>query len=290
MSNQVNVSTIQSYTNMAQLLLQQKGSKLMSKVWKKNFTGKAAKAVEQIGKVSAREKTTRHSDVEYSNTPHAARWIHPREKYVADLIDNADKLKALIELQPSYVESQMAGLGRDIDDIIITAAFGTAYTGENGTTSEAWSATYEIAASSAGLTMDKLRDAKRLMMSADFDPSTEGAFLVISSQQMDDLMGLTQVTSSDFNGARPVLVDGTVAKVMGFDVVTVSDSILPVASSVRDVLVFAKSGLCLGVWDEMKTTVDRIPTKHNSLQVLTQMMVGATRTELGKVIKIKCQE
>lgn len=290
MSNQVPVSTIQSYTNMAQLLLQQKESKLMSRVMKKNYTGKAAKAVEQIGKVAAREKTTRHSDVEYSNTPHAARWIHPKEFYVADLIDNADKLKALIELQPSYMQSQMAGLARKIDEEIITQAFGTAYTGENGTTSEAWSATYEIASGSQGLTMEKIRDAKRLMMSADWDPSSEEAFIVVSSQQMDDLMGLTQVTSADFNGARPVLVDGTVAKVMGLNVVTVSDSILPVASSTRDVLVFARSGIMLGEWDSMKTTVDRIPTKHNSLQVLTQMMLGVTRTELGKIVKIKCAE
>lgn len=290
MSNQVPVSTIQSYTNMVQPLLQQQGSKLMSKVWKKSYTGKAAKAVEQVGKVSAHERTTRHSDVQYTNTPHAARWLHPREYAVADLIDNADKLKALIELQPAYVKAQADALGRKVDDLIITEAFGTAYTGENGTTTEAWSATYEIAASSAGLTMEKISDAKRLMMSADWDPSSEEAFIVIASQQMDDLMGLTQVTSSDFNGARPVLVDGTVAKVMGLNVITVSDSILPVASSVRDVLVFSRSGIMLGEWNGISTSVDKIPTKYNSIQVLTQMMIAATRTELGKVIKIKCNE
>lgn len=291
MSSQVTVAHVNSYTNMGALLLQQQASKLYSKVTRRPATGAAAKLVEQFGKVHAREKTTRHGDVEYSNTPHAGRWAHPKKVYVADLIDTEDKLKALIELQPWYIQSQMAAMGRDLDSKIITAAFGTAYTGQDGTTSEAWSASYEVASGSQGLTMEKIRDGIRLMRGADWDPTSgDQGTIVIASQQMDDLYGLTQITSSDFNGAKPVVVDGVVTRIFGFDVVTVSDSILPVASSVRDVLMFAKSGIALGEWQAMKTTVDQIPTKFNSYQVLSEMVVGATRTELGKVIKIKCQE
>jgi hypothetical protein len=291
MSSQVTVAHVNSYTNMGALLLQQGASKLYSKITKRPASGVAAKIVEQFGEVQAREKTTRHGDVEYTNTPHAGRWVHPKRKYVADLIDNEDRLKALIELQPWYVQSQMAALGRDLDGEIITAAFGTAYTGQAGTTSEAWSATYEVAAGSTGLTLDKIRDGARLMMSADWDPTMgDQGYLVVSSQQMDDLWGITQVTSKDFNGGRAVVENGEVKSLFGFEVLRVSDAILPVASSVRDVMMFAKSGIALGEWQGMQTKVDTLPSKFHSTQVISDMIIGATRTELGKVVKIKCNE
>ena len=234
MSNQVTVAHVNSYTNMGALLMQQAESKLYSRVTRRSATGAAAKLVEQIGKVNAREKTTRHGDVEFVNTPHAGRWAHPKSVYVADMIDSEDKMKALLELQPWYVKSQMGAMGRDLDERIISAAFGTAYTGQDGTTAESWSATYEVASGSQGLTMEKIRDGIRLMRAADWDPATgDNGVLVIASQQMDDLYGLTQITSSDFNGAKPVVVDGIVTRIFGFDVVTVSDTILPVASSVQ---------------------------------------------------------
>lgn len=290
MSNQVSVAHIQSYTNMASLTLQQKGSKLLSRVWRKNLTGKAAKAIELIGKVSAREKTTRHQDVEFTNTPHFARWAHPRTKYVADLIDNEDKLKSIIDLDGNYIDSQMAAMGRDIDSIFITAAFGTAYIGENGTSTEAWSTSYDVAENSQGMTLEKIQDGIELMMSADWDPTTEQAFMVIAPKQYKNLMALSKVQSSDFNGGAPVIRDGKLVNLFGVEIISVSPTILPITSTTREVLMFTKSGVCMGVWDDMKTRVDERADKFHAKQILTEMTVGAVRSELGKVVKIKCSE
>jgi hypothetical protein len=290
MSSQITVAHRNAYNNMAALLLQQRGSKLYNAVTRKQASGAAYKIMDQIGSVAAQANETRHGDVQYQNTPHAARWVHPLNRYAADMLDTADKLKAVIDLQPQYIESQMNALGREIDTQLVTKAFGTCYTGQAGTTSEAWSSSYEIASGSLGLTIDKIRDAKRLMFSADWDDANDEGFIVVSSQQMDDLYGMTQVTSKDFNGGSAVMVDGKVTRVLGLNVIRISDDILPVTSTVRDVLVFAKSGLALGIWKDLSTSIDQIPTKFNNTQILSEMMIGATRTELGKVVKIKCQE
>ena len=290
MSNQVSVAHIQSYTNMASLSLQQEGSKLMSKAWRKNLTGKASKAIELIGKVDAREKTTRHQDVEFTNTPHFARWAHPKHFYVADMIDTDDKLKSIIELDAMYIKAQAAGIGRKVDIDFVNSAFGTSYIGENGTSTETWDTAYDVAEASQGMTLEKIQDGIELMMSAGWDQTSEGAVLGICPKQYKNLMSLSKVQSSDFNGGAPVVRDGKLMSLFGCEVVVLHPDILPITSTTRECILFAKSGVCMGVWDDMKSTVTQRPDKFNNPQILTEIYIGSVRSEKGKVIKIKCSE
>ena len=62
MSFQVSTAFVQQYTTNVSLLLQQRGSKLRDAVTVGSYTGKAAKAVEQIGAVTAQARTSRHAD------------------------------------------------------------------------------------------------------------------------------------------------------------------------------------------------------------------------------------
>ncbi len=79
MSFDIDVASVQQYTTNVQLLLQQKGSLLRSSVSVGSYTGKAGKAVEQIGMVSASKVKTRHSDTPLNSTPHDARWVFPQD-------------------------------------------------------------------------------------------------------------------------------------------------------------------------------------------------------------------
>jgi hypothetical protein len=290
MSNQVPVASIQSYTNMVSLSLQQNGSKFLSRAWRKNLTGKASKAIELVGKVDAREKTTRNQDVELTNTPHFARWAHPRHWYVADMIDSDDKMKTLIDLDSIYIKAQSAGIGRKIDTAFVSAAFGTAYIGENGTSTEAWSTSYDVAESSQGMTLEKIQDGIELMMTAGWDPESEPAYLGICPKQYKNLMSLSKVQSSDFNGGAPVIKDGKLINLFGCEIVTLHPDILPITSTTRECILFAKTGVCMGVWDDVRTDVDKIPLKFNASLIQTGVTTGSVRSELGKVIKIKCSE
>ena len=62
MSDQISTAFVQQYSTNVGLLLQQRGSKLRDSVSVGSYTGKAAKAVEQIGSVTAQPRTSRHSD------------------------------------------------------------------------------------------------------------------------------------------------------------------------------------------------------------------------------------
>lgn len=300
MSFEANVAFVQQYKANLELLLQQKGSRLRSAVMSDTYIGKAGKAIEQIGAVKAVKRTTRHGDTPLISTPHDARWVFPTDYDVPDLIDDVDKLRMLIDPTSAYAQNQAASLGRAIDQELIDAALGTAKTGENGSTSTVFDTANEIAVdfgagAATGLTLPKLREAKRLLMLNDADPS-ERMYVAIHAKQHDDLLGETQVVSLDYN-TKPVLVDGMVTAFMGFNFIafggknTTQSAVINVdGSSYRRCFAWVESGLHLGLWNDINVDIGPRRDKLNSIQVLSTMTVGATRTQEDKVIEILCTE
>ncbi|MFQ5356152.1 MAG: phage capsid protein, partial [Mariprofundaceae bacterium] len=173
MSFQVTTAFVQQYTTNVNLLLQQSGSRFRNAVTEGSYTGKAAKAVEQIGAVVAQKRTTRHSDTPLISTPHDARWVFPVDYDWADLIDDVDKLRMLIDPQSPYAINGANSIGRAMDDEIVSAFFGTSKTGENGTTNTAFPAGNVVALGTSGMTVKKLRAAKRILMANEVDLDTD---------------------------------------------------------------------------------------------------------------------
>ena len=288
MSFEVNTAFVQQYSTNVGLLLQQRGSKLRECVTMGSYTGKAAKAVEQIGSVTAQKRTSRHSDTPLISTPHDARWVFPTDYEWADLIDDADKLRMLIDPTSPYAQNGAYALGRAMDTDIISAALGTSKTGENGTTSTAFSASQQIAAGAAGLTVAKLREAKKILLANEVDVENDPLYIAVTAKQLDDMLGTTQVTSADYNTVK-ALVQGQVDTFMGFKFV--QTELLGVdSSSDRRVIAWAKSGVHCGIWNDISGKVTERADKSYSNQVYVKGTFGATRTEEGKVVEILCSE
>ena len=216
MSFQVSTAFVQQYTTNVSLLLQQRGSKLRDAVTVGSYTGKAAKAVEQIGAVTAQARTSRHADTPLISTPHDARWVFPTDYEWADMIDDQDKLRMLIDPTSPYAVNGAYALGRAMDDLIITAALGTSMTGENGSTSTSFAtATQQIAVGGTGLTIAKLRQARRILMGNEVDVAMDPLYIAVTATQLDELLGTTEVTSSDYNTVK-TLVSGDIDTFLGF--------------------------------------------------------------------------
>ena len=293
MSFNVTTHFVQQYTTNVQLLLQQKGSKLREAVTIGSYNGKAAKAVEQVGAVTAQKRTIRHGDTPLISTPADARWVFPTDYEWADLIDDQDKLRMLIDPTSSYATNGAYALGRAMDDEIITAFFGDAKTGENGSTTTSFPAGQQVAAdvgaaSATGLNIAKLRAAKKILLANEVDVDNEQLFAVITAEQHDDLLNEAQAVSLDYN-TRPVLVDGRITAFMGFNFIH-CERLGVDGSSYRRVPVFAKSGVHLGMWNDINTMISERADKGYATQVYVKGTFGATRTEEGKVVEIKCAE
>ncbi len=287
MSFEITTAFVQQYSTNVQLLLQQRGSRLRDCVTVGSYTGKAAKAVEQIGSVTAQARTSRHADTPLISTPHDARWVHPTDYEWADMVDDQDKLRMLIDPTSPYAMNGAYALGRAMDSLIITAALGTSMTGENGSTSTAFdTAGQQIAVGAAGLTIAKLRTAKKILMENEVDVANDPLYIAVTATQLNELLGTTEVTSADFNTVK-ALVQGTVDSFMGFKFIHTELLGLD-GSGDRRCIAWAKSGLHLGIWNDINTKISERADKSYATQVYVKGTFGATRTEEGKVVEIIC--
>ncbi len=286
MSDQANIAFVQQYTTNVELLLQQMGSRLRNAVMQGTYIGKAAKAVEQVGPVEAIRRNTRHADTPLISTPHDARWVRPKDFEWADLIDDQDKIRMLIDPQSPYARNGAMALGRSIDREIINQFFAVSDTGEDGDVSTAFPAGQVVALSATGLTVAKLREAKRLLMAADVDIDREKLFVAVTAQQHDDLLGETQTVSIDFNTTR-VLVDGRITAFMGFNFIH-TELLLTDTNGDNRCPAWAMSGMHLGMWNDITTRITERDDKSYSTQVYVKATHGATRVEEEKVVEILC--
>lgn len=293
MSVQITTAFVEQYKANVYHLTQQKGSKLRRAVRTESVTGKNA-YFEQLGAVSAVKRTSRHADTPRMDTPHSRRRVSLEDYWWADLIDNEDQLRMLIDPTSPYAEAAAMAMGRAIDDAIVAAADGTAYTGVDGSTSTAFDTNMVVdvqtvwpgvSAADTGLNVAKLIAASRLLGQNDVDPDEE-KFLVANARQISSLLKDEKLSSHDYNVVRP-LVEGQVSKYMGFTIIPCNR--IGVDSNSDDkVLFWAKGGLLLGLGAEIKTRISERDDKGYSTQVFAAMTIGATRMEEARVGYIEC--
>ncbi len=285
MSTQVTTAFVQQYSANVQMLSQQMGSRLRDAVRVENMTGKNA-FFDQVGKATAQKRTTRHADTPQIDTPHARRRVSLVDYEYADLIDDQDKVRMLIDPTSAYAQASAAAMGRSMDDEIIAAALGTAFTGETGSTSTALPAGQQIANGGTDMTLAKLRTAKKTLDLADVDPSI-ARYIACGPDQIEALLADTNVTSSDFNTVK-ALVQGEVNQFMGFNFIV--SNRLSKAGNIRSCFAWAEDGLALAIGRDVMARIDERSDKGYATQVYYCMSIGSTRMEEEKVVQIDCDE
>lgn len=293
MSTQITTAMVEQYRSNVYHLSQQKGSKLRSAVRVETVTGKNA-YFEQLGATVARERTSRHSDTPRIDTPHSRRRVSLRDYDWADLIDQEDKVRTLIDPASPYAEAAAFAMGRSIDDAIIQAADGTAYTGVDGSTSTSYSSGMTVGvttrwpgvtSANLGLNIAKLLEAKKLLGTALVDPDDE-AYAVVNTRQIVSLMQDARVASFDYNNMKP-LTEGKITKACGFTLIP-TERIGTDGNSYDKVLYWAKGGMLLGLGKDITTKITERADKNYATQIFASMSIGATRMEEARVGYIEC--
>ena len=290
MSIQITTSFVEQYSSNVSMLSQQMGSKLRGSVDVETINGKNA-FFDQVGVTAAQLRTSRHGDTPQIDTPHSRRRLSLADYEWADLVDDVDKVRMLVDPTSSYARAAAAAMNRAMDDVIITAMNASANTGVAGGTSTALPSGQKTATSdqSDGLTIAKLLAAKKILDNNDVDPSLR-RYLVCGPQQISDLLGTTQVTSSDYNSVR-ALATGAVNTFLGFEFI-MSTRLNKDATYTSDRLVFAytEDAVKLGIGKDISAKISERADKSYSTQVYYGMSLGAVRMEEDKVVQIPCHE
>lgn len=276
MSTQISTAFVEQYRSNVLMLSQQKGSKLRATVRSETVVGKTA-FFERIGAVDMVDAIGRHDDTPQIDTPHSRRRVTLVTSRFADLIDNADKVRTLIDPQSPYAMNAAWAAGRKMDAAIIAALAGNAYSGVAGATTVALPSAQKVAAASAGITIAKLLAAKEILLGADVD--MENVTCAINPAGLTDLLSTTQITSADYNTVK-ALVGGQIDTFLGFKFV-VSTKVTALKA-----YVYAKNAAILAVGAEPSVRISERADKNYATQVFVEMDIGATRIEDAGVVEI----
>ena len=287
MSTQITTAFVNQFSSNIQMLSQQTGSLLRNAVDVETVNGEKA-FFDQVGSAAAVLRTTRHADTPLIDTPHSRRMVTLSDYEYADLVDDQDKVRLLVDPTSTYARAAASAMGRAMDDVIISAALGSAKTGKDGSTTTAFDTTNnQIAAGGGGLTLAKLIEAKEILDSGDVDPSIP-RYIACSPKQISDLLNNTTVTSSDYNTVK-ALAMGEINSFVGFNFI-VTNRLGVDGSSNRRVFAWAMDGIKAAIGKEPTARIDERADKSYATQIYYCMTLGATRMEEKKVVEVLCAE
>lgn len=288
------------YSSNVELLLQQQTSRLRGRVSEQGgLIGKMAAPVTQYGSVVMKAPVGRFAALQHTQPGSVRPWLFPIPGELPQLIDTFDELETIVDPKSAYAMAAAAATGRFWDDGIIAAFFASRSIGTDIAvlTPDAFlTANFQVASTfgsggtATGLTIAKIIEAKRILEHYHNDLEMDEPTIVIGSQQHSDLYNQVQVVSTEFQkGLDVVMGGGKVRSILGIGI-AMSER-LSISASVRNVPIFVKSGMRLGLWKDMENRVDqRVDLSGTPWQLLTKTMYGAVRMQAGKVVSILCSD
>lgn len=276
----------------------------------------------QFGSMVARKGRVRKGKHEKDDGVYKRRRVTPDFAYLATDLDSKDAVTSLVDPKSQLAMQVKHALTRQMSQDFVDAAFGTAYTGKAGGTSEAFNAAStdviaaaEGAAASTGMNADKLVYAIEKIQNQGFDlsdPMNE-LTLVMAPRQSSDakldavlsnydyLSGriLSGININDgFMGIRNVITDPMCPyannAATGINA-SWSDNGLAAddtdANDVRMAFLFVKSAIAHAMWEDPIVRVDELQEQHYDFQLYSRVQYGLTRMYAqGGIIGILCDE
>ena len=292
MSNEITVAMVNQYKANIELLCQQMNSRFAPAVRIEAVNGEY-EFFDQLAETAAVKKTTRHGATPLVNSDHARRRVQAFPYEWADLIDRPDATRLLTDPTSAYAQNAAMAMFRSMDDEIISAADGTAYTGKAGGTSTSFDSNMQVAVTirdsgtgATGMNIAKVRYANRLLNAKDCP--MEDRYLAISARAQDELLAETTVISRDFMSSYAI-EDGRLTRLFGFNII-LSERLGTDDSSYRKCIFWQKNGLLLGVNSNIMVDVGVRRDLSLSKQVFVSMDIGATRMDEEKVGEILASE
>lgn len=303
MSQQISTAFVKQFNDNIRTLQQQKGTRLRGCVRNETIRGEEA-FFDQLGDVVAVVDEGRHTDTPLTDTPHSRRQVQTQTYRHADMIDDRDKLRTLIDPTSDYARVFAYAFGRAMDDAIVNAAFADAKTGKTGSNTSSFDTDFSIAndfghdGSDIGLTTKKMVEAGRLLDGAE-NERDEGYYLATNAYQLSGLVREEVVSSLDDTvviefapATRSNYSDGTglqtgqINNWVGFNIVRTERI---AADATNDfVIAWAKNSLLLAVAKDPETRIDERPDKNYGVQVFMEQDIGATRMDEKGVVQILC--
>ena len=274
----------QAYGRNIMQLAQQKYSKLINYVFMKpNINGKTF-FQDRIGEWSMALKGGRNVATP-NNDPSLSRRMGTLVDYHdARLLDRGDELRTISDPRSAYTIAAAGSLGRKIDDVILSAAVGTAYYGETGSSSVTHSNVVTVA-THGYITLANVADIKEAFDNANVEE--EDRIIVITPTALSNLLQVSQFTSADYAAVK-ALVRGDIDSFMGLKWVTSTRISSITGGNINagsiSCIAFQKLGIVLGMASEPLVKTDERSDLSYSWQIYYELNLGAVRLEEARIV------
>lgn len=273
------------------MLAQQKITKIAGLVRQENKAGDYV-FFDTLAALSAMDEiTTNKATTSLEDVVRARRGLRNKLYIKTIWTDKLDEIKSMNDPASHFAESLAAVVGREKDDILINAAFGSALTGADGGGSQALPSGQKVAVTvgnggsgDVGLNVEKIIETARIMDAAEI--SSEGRFLVVGAKPMSQLLNTTKATSADYNSVR-ALVSGQIDTFMGFKFIKSQRLGVDSNSDLR-VLAFQKDALIFNSPKALEVKAGENMDKNYLYQAAAIMSGAAVRVEDAGVVEIAC--
>jgi hypothetical protein len=296
---------ISEFNDNVALLAQQTRSRLRSAMNNGTHKGKQASPVDQVDLTSVQQRTGRNQPKVLTAINNERRWVLPKSYSTHTAFDDFDRIRMNVQLDSPYLKAEMNAMNRQLDDDIVDQFFATSVIGEEAgsTVTFANDGGNTVAVGTTDLTVAKLLEGQQKLYESeiDLDNPEEKIWCAITPHQQTTLLNEEKIVNADFVRSETVFDKmGLLTNWFGINFI-VTNRLLdtngnratenPGASAVREIPMWASSGMHFGVWDDVRgKIVQRLDLDDDPNEMSVYGTFGATRLEGAKVVKIICDE
>lgn len=262
---------------------------------------------ERLGNVIANDIISPFGQTNILNPQHSRRACRLVPSDGAVLVNDINTMRSMVNPQNAYMETIVFALGRRADKHIIDALGGSAevaaVTAGTGVITYSTQAlpTAQKVGSGAAIDLDLIVSAGVLLSKAGVPSGASERVMVYAPGQLEDIMAITQASSSDFTKNQihdRGTIDGLVWQ--GFTWVEIADVLnpagtvlqrmLPLTSDNRYCYAFHRGAAGLSIGKDLQRFINERADLNNSIQVRALKDMGAVRVWDTGVVQLDVLE
>lgn len=295
-----------TYSSNVQMVAQQMQNPLRNAITIVPGKGEAMSASDLFGKTKAQKANDRNRRNPEDKQQRTRRWlIRPVELENGDYIDTVDKWDSAFDPTSNLMKGAIAAVERGVFDTITgceeqsdgtfkvtgSGIYGLATSGKRPDTTTGLPAGNIIAAGTTGLTLDKLRAARKTLKKADFGIETmDDLWCLISPDQEDDLLGIAAASGPTLNTfSIDQLRTGKPTPLLGINWI-LSNRVPYDASGNRLCALWSKSNIVAGVWQDVQGRMWNDGSRQDLPYYYVSAAWDCVRIEDAGVRVISCKE
>lgn len=301
---------VHKFHNNLMLVTQQEASKLEGLIDPGMRHYNIAAAIdyhERLGNVVARDAVVPFAEVVPLNPEHSRRAVTLISSEAPVWVSDEHTMRSMIDPTNGYTRTMVAAINRRKDKHIIDALTGSATTA--AVTASSGAITYSTATlpsahtigGATAVDLTRIINVGEVLSKAGMPNGAGERVFLYAPGQLRNLMSITQASSSDYT--KNMIHDkGTVDGIQweGFTWLEIADVVDPsltvlarmlgLTSTTRDCVAFHRSALGISVGRDVKTKIDELPHRGDTIQVRSTISMGAVRVWEGAVVKVQCLE